>query len=155
VVKPASGASGYSVELVERDAAAAAVGKLAAEAHATGIVVQEFLPQIAEGELSLVYFNGVHSHAVRKIPAAGEFRVNSRFNAIRRADKPDTAIVADGMAALRSLPEMPLYARVDGVVRENRLVVIELELIEPALFLDFDPPSAERFAEATIARLGV
>jgi len=58
-----------------------------------------------------------------------------------------------GAAVLRALPELALYARVDGVVRDGRLIVIEVEVLEPGLFLDFGPGSAERFAEATIARL--
>ncbi|NQW51347.1 MAG: hypothetical protein HQ465_08925 [Rhodospirillales bacterium] len=49
---------------------------------------------------------------------------------------------------------MPLYARVDGVVRDGVLIVIEVELLEPALAMDFAPSSAERFAEATMRRLG-
>ena len=47
---------------------------------------------------------------------------------------------------------MPLYARVDGVVRDGTLIVIEVEVLEPALFMEFDPPSADRFAEVTMAR---
>jgi len=58
---------------------------------------------------------------------------------------------------LAALPEMPLYARVDGVVRAGErggeLIVIEVEVLEPALFMEFDPPSAERFADATLRRL--
>ena len=55
--------------------------------------------------------------------------------------------------ALRTLPDLPLYARVDGVMRDGALIVIEIEVLEPALFMEFDPPSAERFAEATVKRL--
>ena len=136
VVKPSTGASGYSVELV-----------------ASGVLVQEFLPEIADGELSLIYFDGLFSHAVRKRPPQGEFRVNSRFGATRSAEMPPRAVTEQGAAALRTLPEVPLYARVDGVVRDGALIVIEVEVLEPALFLDFDPDSAERFAVATIARI--
>jgi glutathione synthase/RimK-type ligase-like ATP-grasp enzyme len=153
VVKPAIGASGYSVELVAREGVAGAVSRLAAEARAGGVLVQEFLPEIAEGELSLIYFDGLFSHAVRKRPPQGEFRVNSRFRATRSAEMPSRAVTEQGAAALRTLPELPLYARVDGVVRDGVLIVIEVEVLEPALFLDFDPGSAERFAAATIARL--
>ncbi len=153
VIKPATGASGYSVELVERDEAAAALSRLAADARAAGLLVQEFLPEIADGELSLVYFDGAFSHAVRKRPPAGEFRVNSRFGATRSAETPSPAVTEQGAAALRVLPERPLYARVDGVVRGDALIVTEVEVLEPALFLEFDPLSAERFAEATLARL--
>ncbi len=115
VVKPATGASGYSVELIERDEVAASVGRLAAEARETGVLVQAFLPEIAEGELSLVYFDGVFSHAIRKRPPQGEFRVNSRFGATRAAETPSADVAGQGAAALRVLPERPLYARVDGV----------------------------------------
>ena len=128
------------------------VSRLAAEARASGVLVQEFLPEIADGELSLIYFDGIFSHAVRKRPPQGEFRVNSRFGATRSAETPSRAVTEQGAAALRALPELPLYARVDGVVRDGALIVIEVEVLEPALFLEFDPPSAERFADATIAR---
>jgi len=149
VVKPATGASGHAVELVAREAIADALPRLAGDA----VLVQEFLPEIAEGEVSLVYFDGVFSHAVRKRPPAGEFRVNSRFGATRAAETPSPSVIAQGAAALRPLPELPLYARVDGVVRGDTLIVIEIEVLEPALFLDFDPAAADRFAEATLARL--
>ena len=149
VVKPATGASGHSVELVARDATVDTLPRLAAG----DVLVQEFLPEIAHGELSLVYFDGVFSHAIRKRPPSGEFRVNSRFGATREAETPPPAVRGQGAAALRALPETPLYARVDGVVRDGALIVIEVEVLEPALFMEFDPPAAERFAEATVKRL--
>ena len=69
VVKPATGGGGHSVELLSRDTVADAVPRLAAG----DVLVQEFLPEIAEGELSMVYFDGVFSHAIRKRPPKGEF----------------------------------------------------------------------------------
>lgn len=154
VVKPASGASGYSVELVKRATLLEQVAGLSDEARAAGVVVQEFLPEIAEGELSLVYFDGVFSHAIRKRPPPGEFRSNSRYGPTRTAETPPREVTEQGASCLRTLPEMPLYARVDGVVRAGLLIVIEVEVLEPALFMEFDPPSAGRFAEATLRRLG-
>lgn len=153
VVKPASGASGHSVELVQRATLAGQVAGLAHEARQAGVVVQEFLPEIAEGELSLVYFDGVFSHAIRKRPPPGEFRSNSRYKPTRTAETPPPEVTGQGAACLATLPGMPLYARVDGVVRDGVLIVIEVEMLEPALFMEFDPPSAERFAEATMKRL--
>lgn len=149
VVKPATGASGHSVELLARDAIVETVPRLAAG----DVLVQEFLPEIAQGELSLIYFDGAFSHAIRKRPLEGEFRVNSRYGATREREVPAHAVAEQGAAALRVLPEMPLYARVDGVVRNGVLIVIEVEVLEPALFMEFDPPAAERFAEATVKRL--
>lgn len=153
VIKPAVGGGGYAVELVSRDGIAAAVAGLPAGVRDIGVLVQEFLPEITDGELSMVYFDGRFSHAVRKRPVAGEFRVNSRFGATRSAEQPAAGIAEHGAAALRTLPELPLYARVDGVVRGAELIVLEVEVLEPALFMEFDPASAERFAEATLTRL--
>jgi hypothetical protein len=50
---------------------------------------------------------------------------------------------------------VPLYARVDGVVRGDQFLLMELELIEPNLFLELHAPSADRFAETVAAKLGV
>lgn len=155
VVKPAIGASGHSVELLQRATLAEQVASLSDEARASGVVVQEFLPEIAEGELSLIYFDGVFSHAIRKRPPPGEFRSNSRYGPTRSAETPPAGVTEQGAACLRALPELPLYARVDGVVRDGTLIVIEVEVLEPALFMEFDPPSAERFAAATLRRLEV
>jgi len=153
VVKPATGASGYSVELVARGEVAASVARLPAETRSAGVVVQEFLPEIADGELSLVYFDGIFSHAVRKRPPKGEFRVNSHFGATRSVETPSHDVAEQGAKALRALPELPLYARVDGVIRDGELIVIEVEVLEPALFMEFDPAAAERFADGTMRRL--
>ncbi|TAJ90355.1 hypothetical protein [Reyranella sp.] len=153
VVKPATGASGHSVELLQRATLAEQVANLSDEARASGVVVQEFLHEIAEGELSLVYFDGVFSHAIRKRPPPGEFRSNSRYKPTRTAETPPAAVTEQGAACLAALPERPLYARVDGVVRDGTLIVIEVEVLEPALFMEFDPLSAERFAAATLGRL--
>ena len=149
VVKPTTGGGGYSVELLTRGAVGEAMARLAGD----NVLVQEFLPEIAEGELSMVYFDGAFSHAIRKRPPQGEFRVNSRFGATRTAETPPATVAEQGAAALRVLPELPLYARVDGVVRDDALVVLEVEVLEPALFMEFDPSSAERFADATVKRL--
>lgn len=153
VVKPATGASGHSVELLHRATLDRQIAGLSAEARASGVVVQEFLPEIAEGELSLIYFDGVFSHAIRKRPPPGEFRANSRYKPTRTAETPPATVTEQGAACLAVLPERPLYARVDGVVRGSTLIVIEVEVLEPALFMEFDPPSAERFAAATLGRL--
>ena len=85
VVKPASGASGHSVELLQRATLAGQVAGLADEARQAGVVVQEFLPEIADGELSLVCFDGVFSHAIRKRVAS--LRPRRWRGARRRADR--------------------------------------------------------------------
>jgi hypothetical protein len=67
---------------------------------------------------------------------------------------PPAAVIAAARGVLDGLPEMPLYARVDLVLRDGEFVLMELEIKEPGLVLQTAPGSAERFADATIWRLG-
>jgi hypothetical protein len=120
------------------------------------VAVQELLTEVVEtGELSLVFFDGTYSHAALKRPAAGDFRVNSDYQGTVEPFHPDAGLVRQAGAALAVLDEIPLYARVDGVVRDGGLLVTELELIEPSLSLVLAPGSATRFADATLRRLGL
>ena len=117
------------------------------------VMAQPFLPEVAgEGELSLVYVAGELSHGVRKVPARGDFRVQPQYGGTHEAVKPSAEAIRIAEAALAAAPGDPLYARVD-LIRDGsgRLALIELELIEPALYLDVDPTSADVLAKALIA----
>jgi hypothetical protein len=64
-----------------------------------------------------------------------------------------TQCISNAHSACAPLPEAAVYARVVDMVRDGVLIVIEVEVLEPALFMELDPPSAERFAEGTVRRL--
>ena len=118
-------------------------------------MVQPFLPSLeTEGELSLIYVEGGFSHAVRKRPADGDFRVQSIWGGTVAATeaRPEHLRVAD--RALAQLDDPPLYARVDLFTDlERNPSLIELELIEPNLYLHTNPTAADRLATAVIAQL--
>jgi glutathione synthase/RimK-type ligase-like ATP-grasp enzyme len=118
-------------------------------------MVQPFLPSLeAEGELSLIYVEGTFSHAVRKRPAAGDFRVQSIWGGTMAAADPEPQHAAVAERALTQLDEQPLYARADLVTDPNGdPCLIELELIEPNLYLSTDPDAATCLAEAVMAQL--
>jgi glutathione synthase/RimK-type ligase-like ATP-grasp enzyme len=118
-------------------------------------LVQEYLPGVTEGgEVSLVFFEGTFSHALLKCPQAGEFRVNSQYGGtVSLLGGPPAVLVDQARATLDALPEVPLYARVDGVWGDGRFVLLELELNEPALGLHLAPAAADRFADAIVERL--
>jgi glutathione synthase/RimK-type ligase-like ATP-grasp enzyme len=115
-------------------------------------MVQPFLPSVeAEGELSLVYIAGELSHVVRKRPAPGDFRVQSIWGGTVSRDEPTGAEVELADQALAQLREPPLYARVDLVSGpDGNPCLIELELIEPNLYLKEHPPAAEHLAKAAL-----
>lgn len=109
------------------------------------MLAQPWLQSITDsGEWSLIYFDGAFSHAVAKVPRAGEFRVQPEHGGIITSCDPPSGARDVADAALAQAPTASTYARVD-LVRGNdaSLQVIELELIEPALWLEHAPdPSA-------------
>ena len=150
VVKPSvSGGAWHTLYGTVGDAAFAdAVAQLPRELD---YLVQPFLPEIAsDGEWSLLYFAGRFSHAVIKRPAAGDYRVQGEHGGSTAAAEPEPATLAAAAHALTSVAglgyDAPAYARVDGVICAGRFVLMELELIEPFLFLAGHAASAERLA---------
>ncbi len=122
-----------------------------------GVLVQEFVPAIrTAGEWSLQFFDTRFSHAVRKLPRAGDYRVQGEHGGVSKREAPAAWLVAAARAVLDALP-FPAgdcaYARVDGVATGGRFLLMELELVEPSLFLAADPRAAEGFAEAIRARV--
>jgi glutathione synthase/RimK-type ligase-like ATP-grasp enzyme len=117
-------------------------------------LVQPFLAElVSEGEWSLLFFRGAYSHAVLKRPERGDFRVQEEFGGVAARAEAPPAVVEAAARALEASGQETFYARVDGVVRGGRLEVMELELVEPSLFLEPSSGSAERFADALIRHL--
>ena len=109
---------------------------------------------LTEGEYSLLYFAGEFSHAVCKTPASGDFRVQQNHGGGLVAVDPDPDLRRAGDRVLASLSEPPLYARID-MVRANHgdgFWLMELELIEPELFLRMDSGAPARWARAVAER---
>lgn len=97
-------------------------------------------------------FDGRPSHAVRKIPASGDYRAHPYWGAVVTTVDPSAAELAVAHAAIAAVGTVPLYARVDLVALDDgEPAVMELELIEPHLFLGVE--SARRFARAIAARV--
>lgn len=116
------------------------------------VMVQEYLPSVNDyGERALIYIDGIYTHTVRKTPfqilaaagLAGESKAETREEEL-----------AVGAAIMKHLDRPPVYARVD-LVRDNsnNPLILELELVEPSLFLAFSPECVERFSNAILMRL--
>jgi glutathione synthase/RimK-type ligase-like ATP-grasp enzyme len=121
--------------------------------EASGGLIQAFVPEIeSQGEISLVYMDGGFSHAVRKRPTGGDFRVQGDFGGTVEKVAPSRGVLGFGDAVLAAVSRPWLYARVDLVETDRGPVLMELELIEPDLFLT--PAAAARLAAALLARAG-
>lgn len=117
------------------------------------MMIQPFLPSIAtEGEYAIILFDSAYSHTVVKRPKSGDFRVQPHLGGKTEPSEAPEGAVELARAALAAAPADATYARVD-IVRGNdgQLQIMELELIEPALFLDVAPHGEEAFANAVTA----
>ncbi len=154
VIKPCvSGGARHTYRFARETAAAiepVVRGLLADESF----LLQPFEPHVlASGEDSLMVFDGVYSHAVRKLPKPGDFRVQDDHGGTVHPRQPDDEQVELAVRAA-AVAGNPAYARVDMVQdRSGRWVVMELELIEPELWLRCHPPSADLFAAAIVREL--
>lgn len=120
-------------------------------------MIQPYLRAIeTEGERSLFWFGAAFSHAVRKVPNAGEWRANIPGQTRFAAEAPPPAALETAEAARARAPADLLYVRIDLVLGDDGAWrVIEIEAIEPYLFLDFAPEGADFFAGAIARVLGV
>ncbi len=119
-------------------------------------LVQPFVEEVeTEGEWSLVFFDGVYSHAVRKRAKAGEYRIHVEHGGSVEHTAPPREILADAERAIAAAGETFLFARVDGIMSRSLggFVLTELEVVEPELFLRAHPQAPVRFAEAIAKRL--
>jgi len=111
------------------------------------VVVQPFVPAIVDGERSLVFLGGRFSHAVRKVPKTGDYRSQRHLGGREVDHEPDSAELQVALAAMAAAPGRLTYARVDLVEWEGAPVLMELEVIEPDLFLRDVPERVDRFVE--------
>jgi glutathione synthase/RimK-type ligase-like ATP-grasp enzyme len=155
VVKPAVSASAHETHALELPLGAddrAAIERVVANGDA---LVQPFVDEVTtDGELSLIFFDGEFSHAAIKRSRRGDFRVQTEHGGTVARIDVVPSIVAEARRSLDALDELPLYARVDGVGDERSFRLMELELIEPNVFLAVADGSANRFAAAIAGRLG-
>lgn len=165
VLKPSvSGGARLTLRLAGEDEldtpeALAAARQILGEGHT--VVLQQFVPEISDaGETSFIFFDGKLSACMAKLPASGDFRVQADYNGTTALwPDPPAALVAAAQAVLEAAcqalgaTEPFCYARVDGIVVGGTLVLMELELIEPYLWLEKAPTAAEALAQAVVRRL--
>ena len=155
VVKPAISASAHNTRLMD-GAAFSAEHELVRRMNGQPFLVQRFIPEIQEqGEISFVYIDGQFSHAALKRPAAGDFRVQQEHGGSAELFLPSAALLAQANQIAAAVPQVreSLYCRIDAVARDGKLVLMELELIEPELFLGLAEGAAERFVKAIVRRM--
>lgn len=167
VVKPSVGAGSRGAGRFPASDRAAALAH-AAQLHEAGrtVLAQPYLDRVdADGETALLYFDGRFSHAVRKGAMLAEGTVHEmqsyalyipeRITA-REPSAAEFAVAAAALAVLRErFGAELLYTRVDLLPGPDGPQLVELEAVEPSLFLLHSPGAAERFVAALAARLSM
>lgn len=117
-------------------------------------LAQPFVPEVAEvGEYSLIFFNRKFSHAVLKTPAKSDFRVQHYFGGTIQEIQPSPAMLESCQKLIDTFGPETLYGRVDGVEIDGVFHLMELELIEPYLFLGLSEKAIPNYKEALRIRL--
>jgi glutathione synthase/RimK-type ligase-like ATP-grasp enzyme len=148
-VKPAISGGAWRTLRIDGAPSAADEAALAAMLADGDVLVQEYVPEIAAGEWSLMFFDGQFSHAVLKRPAAGDFRVQAEWGGSVDVGEAPDAVLAAARRVMDVLPRLP-YARIDLVESARGPLLMEAELIEPELFLDREPAAVPRLADAIL-----
>jgi hypothetical protein len=149
VVKPAISATAFNTFLVSQAKAGQQQQKFEGLLAQADLLVQKFMTEVQDqGEWSLIFFDKKFSHAVIKQPAAKDFRVQNDFGGSATPAVPPAFVLSQAEKILSLIDEPLLYARVDGVISENKFLLMELDLIEPLLFLENENGSAKTFAKA-------
>ena len=151
VIKPAFSAGSYQtcvfdvsdIEKINKE-----YTKIAQEKE---LLLQELIPEIQTlGETSFIFFNKKFSHAVNKKPIEGDFRVQSQFGGKYTLIQPTQELIAKAQKVVNTFHDQLLYARVDGIVIDTGLHLMEIECIEPDLYFDISEDSLERFVASII-----
>lgn len=150
IIKPVVSTNATDTFLLYRETVSRHETELLQTFHSRAFVVQPFIANIkTDGEYSLFYFNNRFSHAIRKVPKARDFRVQEEHGAAITAISPEPALIETADRVLARVTPMPVYARCD-LVRgpDGRFLLMELELIEPSLYLRMHADAPLRFAAA-------
>ena len=150
IIKPEVGANAQDTFVLQDPLDAGTQALLETGFRGRNFLVQPFIESIlSEGEYSLCFFAGNFSHAILKTPRPGDFRSQEEHGSTVRSVHPEASLLRAAHEILRRVQPQPVYARVD-LVRgpDGRFLLMELELVEPALYLRMDDAAPARFAAA-------
>lgn len=155
VIKPVVSANADGAWRLDAEVVRTRSAEIEAYYAARPLMLQPFVPSVtAEGEWSLIFFAGVHSHTILKTPKADDFRVQEDHGGRIRPAHAEPSLHSAAERVLAALDATPLYARTDFVrAPDGTWWLMEVELTEPSLYLRMDAGAPARLARAVDARL--
>jgi glutathione synthase/RimK-type ligase-like ATP-grasp enzyme len=147
VVKPVVSASAYETRRIDNPRSEDNVW-LNRMLQRRPMMVQEFIPEIqSAGEWSLIFAGMKFTHAVRKAPKPGDFRVQEEHGGLHTLASPPPEALTMARKIMERFAPDAAYSRVDIVMRNDQPTLMELELIEPLLHFEMSPQAAEVLAD--------
>lgn len=151
VIKPAFSAGSYLTEVFDITELEKINRKYQSIATGKDLLLQEFKPEIiSEGETSFIFFNKKFSHAVNKKPASGDFRIQVQYGGIYKSINPSENLIEQAQSIVNKYRGDLLYARIDGIVINEKIQLMEVECIEPDLYFNYGKGSIERFVQSIL-----
>ena len=151
VIKPAFSAGSYLTEVFQASEIESINSKYSSIAIEKELLIQEFKSEITSlGETSFIFFNKQFSHCVNKKPAENDFRIQVQFGGKYTLIQPSIELIEQAQKIVNLFPDNLLYARVDGIIIDNQINLMEVECIEPDLYFALASESLERFVTSIL-----
>lgn len=153
IVKPCISGGSRNTIVIKQEEAEAAYSEVITLALSRNLIVQPLMEEVTNGEWSHIFFNGRHSHTILKKPKSGDFRVQQIYGGTIEALTPKEAEIAQALAYVDRFAKNCVYARVDGLIVNGSFMLMELELIEPFLYLSYGENAVEDYYKAIVQHL--
>ena len=151
VIKPAFSAGSFQTQLFEVSQIEQINLQYQSIAQEKELLLQEYMPQIVtQGETSFIFFNKQFSHCVNKKPNEGDFRIQVQYGGKYTLIHPSQDLINQAQKIVNTFPDKLLYARVDGIIINNQLHLMEVECIEPDLYFNLSENSQTNFVNALL-----
>lgn len=116
------------------------------------MLIQPFQETIISlGEASLMIFNGKYTHSILKKAKEGDYRVQENFGGGVYDYTPTPEEISFAENVFKMCDPMPAYGRVDIIWNVDGAILLgELEIIEPELWIRNCPEAAENFVDGIV-----
>lgn len=154
IIKPCISGGSKNTFIVERDHYLEKKSEIMTLLKDIDLIAQPFMEQVREGEWSFLFFGGEYSHTIIKKPKTGDFRVQQIFGGTIEEVKPSAEQIQKASDYISKFAPDSVYARVDGLLINGEFQLMELELIEPFLYLAYHSDAVQRYAQAIKRSVG-
>lgn len=154
IIKPAVSAGAYNTHLINDYSLDKAEDIFREMVSENDLLLQKYLPEIkVDGEWSTIFFNRDYHYTVNKVPKPGDFRVQTLYEGKYTVSSPPLNVLETSVKAAELFLDECLYVRVDGVQSDDQFLIMEIEMIEPDIYLDYHPEGIPIFAKSIAKRL--